>query len=306
MSLDPDDPRLAPHLARLQPYARGLVARAAEHALRLHADAVTPEHLLSTLMEDPRTAAHAAVLHAFADPATIAEEALAISPGLMVVASGSTLAFSPRAAEALARADADAEGREVDVARILAAAGLRPRRGSPPRAPRGRVQRGDPGSVGGRRRRSLRDSSTASPRPGSACSRRRTASRPGSGRPRSRTSTCSSPACRRIPPSRIGSAWGSGERGCCSRRGPATTAPFVRVRCPPIPSLIAFLEGVPPGSDSLSLLARFAGGGTPELAQILVRSKVTAALLERARNAFQDPAGQADQPAPRRSRDAEL
>jgi hypothetical protein len=305
MSLDPDDPRLAPHLARLQPYARGLVARAAEHALRLHADAVTPEHLLSTLMEDPRTAAHAAVLHAFADPATIAEEALAISPGLMVVASGSTLAFSPRAAEALARADADAEGREVDVARILAAAAS--------------VLDED-------LRRALREAGFSAAIP--EASGTATALAPGLFHRFSTAGKRVLSASNRLA---------AGERAtsishvhlflACLQEDPALAdrvgLGFRRARMllaarsrddsavrpralPADPSLIAFLEGVPPGSDSLSLLARFAGGGTPELAQILVRSKVTAALLERARNAFQDPAGQPDQPAPRRSRDAEL
>jgi len=70
--------------------------------------------------------------------------------------------------------------------------------------------------------------------------------------------------------------------------------------------MIAFLEGVEPGADSLALLARFLAGGTPELAQILIRSKVTPTLLERARGAFRDPTQvQSDDPS-RRSRGAEL
>jgi ATP-dependent Clp protease ATP-binding subunit ClpA len=92
---------------------------AGAHALRLHAETVSPEHLLWTSMEDSRSAAHAAVLHAFADPGTIAEEVLAISPGLLVVASGSTLPFSARAVEALESARASAGEDAVVVSGLL-------------------------------------------------------------------------------------------------------------------------------------------------------------------------------------------
>jgi len=50
-----------------------------------------------------------------------------------------------------------------------------------------------------------------------------------------------------------------------------------------------FLSGLESGADSLALLAHFLEAGTPELAQILLRSKITKPLLERARNAFHDP-----------------
>jgi hypothetical protein len=55
-------------------------------------------------------------------------------------------------------------------------------------------------------------------------------------------------------------------------------------------ALTDFLRGLAPGSDSLAMLARFHAGGTPELAQVLARHKVSGPLLERARGAFQDPA----------------
>jgi len=37
------------------------------------------------------------------------------------------------------------------------------------------------------------------------------------------------------------------------------------------------------------LLARFLAGGTPELARLLARHRITPALLERAQAAFEDP-----------------
>lgn len=291
MSLDLDDPGLVPHLARLEPYARELLRTAGVHALRLHAETVAPEHLLSILMEDPRSAAHAVVLHAFADPGTISEEALAISPGLMVVASGSTLPFSVRAVEALtrARAAAEAAGEEsVEVPRILSH------------------------SVAGfddRLRRTLRGAGFSAEFPESPA-----------------TSSTTGPGLFRhfsMPAKRVLSGsnrLAAGDRapsishvhlflGCLQEDETLATSTGVSFRrarlllsgstlddsapssraLPPDRSMLAFLEGVPAGSDSLDLLARFLSGGTPELAQILVRSKVTTALLERARIAFRDP-----------------
>ena len=84
----------------LEPYARGLLQAAGAHALRLHAETVSPEHLLWALMDDPSAAAHAAVLHAFADPGTIADEVLAVSPGLLVVAFAALVLRASRAASA--------------------------------------------------------------------------------------------------------------------------------------------------------------------------------------------------------------
>jgi hypothetical protein len=86
---------------RLAPYARASLARAEELARRLHADELVPEHWLAALLADEECGATRIVLHAFADPATIGVEVLALCPGIMVVGSGRTLPFSVRALTAL-------------------------------------------------------------------------------------------------------------------------------------------------------------------------------------------------------------
>jgi len=104
-------PELAPHLARLAPYARDTFERAAALAARLHADEISPEHWLAALLDDEECAATRVVLHAFADPETIGAEVLALCPGLMLVGSEHTLPFSVRGVEALHAARAGAVAR---------------------------------------------------------------------------------------------------------------------------------------------------------------------------------------------------
>jgi len=100
--------------ARLAPYAHATLQRAEALALRLHADEVVPAHWLAALLEDEDCAATRIVLHAFADPATIGAEVLALCPGIMVVGSGRTLPFSVRALVALRAARAGAAARGAD------------------------------------------------------------------------------------------------------------------------------------------------------------------------------------------------
>lgn len=295
MSLDAGDPRLAPLLARLAPHARALVLRAGEHALRLHADAVTPDHLLTTLMDDSECAAHRAVIHAFADPATISGEALAISPGILVVASASTLPFSPRAAAALrnararaARARAGHVGcpeilvealREVgkEVRELLEAAGLRAVEPEPASGAADPVTEEGPlfkrFSMQAKRALSGANRAAAEARAASigpahvvlGCLREdeALAARAGLGYRRARIALAG--------------------------RGEDASAPAPR-RLPPDPSLLGFLAGLEESAGSLDLLARFlAPGGTPELGEILLRQKLSAAVVDRSRAAFRDP-----------------
>ncbi len=117
-----DDPAL---LARLAPYARHAVGEAARFARKLHAEEVAPEHLLSSLMFDEDCAASRVVIHAFADPETIATEVLALCPGITVVGSARCLPFSVRGVELLfaARAGAAAvRSVSVEPAHLFAAA----------------------------------------------------------------------------------------------------------------------------------------------------------------------------------------
>ena len=104
MSLDLSQSRAQELTAKLAPYALHVLHRTAEHALNLFADEVVPEHLLTTIMADDDCAAYHAVIFAFADPQTLGREALALSPGILVVSSSHSLPFSPHGVAALFRA----------------------------------------------------------------------------------------------------------------------------------------------------------------------------------------------------------
>lgn len=81
-----------------------LMEAAQARALRLASDAVTLEHLLGAALEDEDTAAHQAVVFAFADPETLDQEVLALTDGLMVVGSKAVLPFSTLGIQVLERA----------------------------------------------------------------------------------------------------------------------------------------------------------------------------------------------------------
>ena len=286
------DRELERSLARLAPYARDLVHRAAQHALRLHAEAVTPDHLLSTLMDDEGCAAVAAVLHGFADPRTISEEALALSPGVMVVGSASTLPFSTAALGALGRARERSAGEaEVGVEAVLWAAVE-----ALPADLRARLESGGlrepPGAAG-------------SPAPAAAAPPEPFFRRFGADAKRALSAANRSAASlglAAIGPAHLVLGCLQGAEALAARAG----LPFARARLlladrtaddvppperplPADPALGAFLSGLPEGASSLDLLARYLAGGTPELAQVLARQKLSPELIARARVAFRDP-----------------
>jgi hypothetical protein len=58
----------------------------------------------------------------------------------------------------------------------------------------------------------------------------------------------------------------------------------------PDAGMIAYLDSLPDGADSLALLEHCLTSASPELAQILTRHKVRPELLVRSRGAFRDPA----------------
>lgn len=115
MNLVAEHPALQRELARLSPYARLAIERAAGFALWLHATELVPEHLLASLLQDEDCAATQLVLHAFADPQTIGGEILALCPGILVVGSGRSLPFSVCGLRALenARRRASERGSEA-------------------------------------------------------------------------------------------------------------------------------------------------------------------------------------------------
>ncbi len=291
-----DRPGLEQSHARLANYARALLDRCGEYALQIHADEVGPEHLLSTLMEDEACAAHAVTVHAFADPATIAEEARAMSAGILIGGSSAALAFSPhgvrglKAARSLAveRGDSAVEVVHLllgsfsalpdDVRAALDAGGWSPQglealitRAAAPGVT-------ESGSL-------FRSFSDDAKRVLSAAAKL------------ARSATSPSVSAAHLFVAGLQSETRL-ERAACI---PASRARLVlrgrsddpsRVEGPPLPvddALAAFLRTLPERADSLAMLRHYHSGATAELAQVLHRQRVTQALLERARGAFHDP-----------------
>lgn len=291
-----DSPELVQLAARLAPYARQLLDRCAHDALQLHAEEVGPEHLLSTLMSDEECAAHRAALHAFADPATIRDEALTLAAGILISGSSAALPFSAFGVRALrgareraaARGDAMVEvphlalaafdELEADLRELFAGAGW---------SPAGLEALLGSGGAGGvvASGHLFRHFSDDAKRALSAAARlaRASSSRSISAAHLFQASlqaetrierACGMPAAR----ARIAL------RGRLDDMSAVSGSPLA-----PDDALAGFLARLPGAADSLEMLRALHAGGTPELAQVLVRHKVTAALLERARAAFEDP-----------------
>lgn len=296
MAIAFDRPGIAELHARLAQHARALLDRCGDYALQIHADEVGPEHLLSILMEDEECAAHRAAVHAFADPATIAEEVRSLSNGILIGGSAAALPFSPfgvralRAARSCAaqRGDAAVEVGHLllgsftalpdDVRATLEDAGWSPDGAALliPAGGAGKVV--DSGPL-------FRCFSDDAKRLLSAAARlARAAPAP------SVSAAHLFLACLQLG-ARIERAAGvPASRARLALRG--RSADTSRVEGAPLPidqALEAFLGGLEPGADTLALLQRFHAGGTSELAQVLLRQRITPALLERARGAFRDP-----------------
>ena len=88
----------------LSTYLQAAHARAVELALTLHSEEVTLEHLICALLSDEESAICELIEHAFADPETLYEDALALTPGILIVGSSATRPFSVRAVEVARRA----------------------------------------------------------------------------------------------------------------------------------------------------------------------------------------------------------
>jgi hypothetical protein len=297
MSLDLADARVAATLRRIAPYARTLLERAGTHALRLHADSVSPDHVLSTLMDDPDCAACAAVLHAFADPATISGEALAISPGVMVVGSSSTLPFSTHGLAALLRTRERAarEGRSEVSERQLFLEALA---ALPPRLVQSLVAAGLKASgleaaAGGSDGPAValdgplfKHFSMGAKRCLSAANHIAAGFTLTSISPAHLALAClqvdeqlAADANLRFPRARLVMAAQTAD----------DTPPTPRILGPDA-GMVAYLGSLPDGADSLALLEHCLTHASPELSQILTRHKVRPELLARSRGVFRDPA----------------
>jgi hypothetical protein len=288
-------PELAPHVARLAPYARASFERAAGLAARLHAEEISPEHWLVALLEDEECAATRVVLHAFADPETIGVEVLALCTGIMLVGSDRTLPFSVLGVQALqaardraaARAGARVEPADLfRAARERIAAELHARLAllpgivplpEPVDAPSGEASPAEGPFFRSFSERSLR-ALGASGR--AAASLARSAIGPAhlmlgalevDGDLRERTG---------LTPARV--------RMACSGLDEDAT-PLPARRLPGDERLRALFAVLPPAAETLDVLGWLLERGSAELVGLLRRQKVTSSLLERCRGAYRDP-----------------
>lgn len=293
-----DEPRVRALLSRLSPYARNVLERCGAYALSIHADEVGPEHLLSTLMDDEECAAHQLALHAFADPSTIADEARALSAGIMISGSNASLPFSAFGVRALRAARALAARQRatiVDPAHLLLGAfdetpqDVRDalfesgwaREGIEALthvAPAGSPAVRDEGAL-------FRSFSEDAKRVLSLAAKL------------ARQSECASISAAHLL--LAGLSWNSSHERAAGvptsrarmllRGRLADTSPVVGGPLGLDDALATFLESLPEGAATTDLLRRFHAGKTPELAQVLARHKITVALLDRAAEAFRDP-----------------
>ncbi len=278
---------------RLAPYARDVLERAAREAHRLHAEEVSSEHFLYALLLDEEAGATRLVLHAFADPATIAQEVLALCPGILVVASSRSLPFSVRSVDVLeeARSDAHRAGAPKVEPEHLLASSFRaldePQQSAlreagydlqpvPPRAE---------GEVLPREGPLLRHYSEAARRAlGLACRAAGQLER-----------DAISPAHVVLAALEADSALA--QRASCSPSRARMVlgshdvdlTPLGSRRLPLAPDLTSLLEGVEPGAETAAVLTRLLAGGTEELRLLLIQQKITLALAERSGGSFPDP-----------------
>ncbi len=281
----------------LEPYARTLVESSAHYALRLHAEEVGPEHLLCALMEDEDCAAHRVVLHAFADPRTLADEVRSLAAGIMVTGSAASLPFSEGGVRALASARHAAStlgASLVETAHLLKAAVEALEAGL-------RAQFEEAGYDAGQLERARGSQVAGGPVPEEGALFRRFSEAA------KKTLSAAARVARQTEDHAIGpahlvlaclSSETALERACgvtASRarlilRGRTEDKTPLAARVLPADlSYVAYLEELPESTSSAVLLLRFHAGRTPEIAQLLLRHKVTPGLLERARHAFQDP-----------------
>lgn len=301
MSLDLADDALAAAHASLAPHGRALLERAADVALRVHAEELTTEHLLCALMEDEESAAHRLVLHAFADPETIAIESLATAPGILVVGSERTIPFSVRGVETLyaartraARAGAAAVraghlleeaverlpgGPEGELRGELAGAGYRRPEGGRAEEPEAGPALEDAGALfrhfdeDARRVLALAGKLAAGWKRPSVGPAHLVIACVEHDRELARRSGLGAGAARRV-----------------LRERDRDDTPIEPRPVPAASELRAFLASLPARADSVALLGQFLRHGAPELVQLLVQNRITDALLERAGDGFRDPA----------------
>ncbi len=294
MALDLGDARTVALHGKLSPYLRFVLERAAEHALVLHADAISLEHVLTVLMLDEESGAHRAVIFAFADPESLAAESLALSSGILVVGSGSSLPFSPQGVKCLFRA------REIAVELACAAVET------------GHLLAGAVEFVPDEVRARFAEEGLEVPREPSESSTETSLSTAGAlfahFDPDARRALAA--ACRiarrigraAISPAHIAQACLDSDEALARRaslnsararsvlagRDEDATRPERR-SLPADEALLCFLADLPSNAGTLDLLGALGERGPDEVRQLLRRNKITPDLVERARAAFGDP-----------------
>jgi len=274
-------------------YLVAIRARAAELALRLHADTLSREHLACALLADEESAICELVEHAFADPESLYADALALAPGILIVGSNATCSFSVRAVRA-ARAAVElarsAGLSEVSPACVLCAAHAElseeavialTEAGFDPEAVSLDGERGDLSEgthlfhpYGDEARRALTGASRLAVKAGRGAL---------------------------SPADLLAAALGEDAdlaRSLGIDKGSAVSLlrPFADDPTPPEPrdlvdeeELSELMASLPPDAGSLDFLERILERPAEELAQVFLRQKVTPALLERSRASFVDP-----------------
>lgn len=297
MTLDLNDPDVAALHTRLAPYAAHLLQRAADYAAAQHADEVGPEHLLATLMADEICAAHRTVLFAFGDPDTIALQAQALSAGILVSGSRTTLPFSTLGVVAVRASRARAaEQREpaVRVAHVLwsSVAVL-------PEDLRAALE--DAGFASDGLDKQPRPAASSSPVPsegplfryfeGPAKQVLLQAARLAQGEdlPSIGPAHLALAALRAQPELEQPAGLSAARLRIVLHGSTEDTSPPPPVSLGPDEALVQFLAGLPPGATSLELLGRYHAGPTAELSDLLTSHKVTCELMQRTEKAYTDP-----------------
>ncbi len=296
MSLNLEHRGLSSLLPQLSPYLRRQLGSAGDHALALHADEVTLEHLIWVLMGDDESAIYATVDQAFADPETIAADLLSLCSGILVSTKSGALAFSTRGVRA-ARAARDLASErglaEVDVACLVIGA-------LEQLETELAVALNDAGLNPGALRDELASGRQGLSTEGHLFKHYSTAARQtiiGAAKQAKQAGEDS------ISPARILAAALAGDaalaelsgltahrvKACIQGRAEDRTPPPER-SLDPDPALIGLLERLPAASSSLQLVGLVLESPESELSQTFARQKITPDLLIRARSAYDDPA----------------
>jgi len=268
-------------------------ARAAELALALHAEVVSREHLVCALLSDEESALYELVEHAFADPETLYEDALALAPGILIVGSGATKPFSVRAVRAARAAVELARGAglaRVDPACVLRAACAE----LPEEALGALVEAGcDPDAVplSGERGELPMGTHLFHPFGDEARRTLTSASRLAAKDGRGALSPADLVAGALGEDADLTRAFGVDKSSAINLLRPCaddTTHPEPRTLDDAV-ELSQLFSSLPEEGGSLDLLEKILAEPEEELAQVFLRQKVTVALLERSRATFVDP-----------------